>query len=101
MTIGYVSPVIGRIGSSQLPSSIHTLVEVPMADSKKAVQVQETEQEYYEFRTYKIFDFEKQQQVEEYLQTALICVCSHRRRERPQRLCLDSVSSARSVFVTQ
>ena len=41
-----------------------------MSNSKPAPQ--ETEQEYYEFRTYQVFDFEKQEQVQEYLQTALI-----------------------------
>ena len=41
-----------------------------MPDTTPATQ--ETEQEYYEFRTYKIFDFEKQEQVQDYLQNALI-----------------------------
>ena len=41
-----------------------------MSNSKPVPQ--ETEQEYYEFRTYQVFDFEKQEQVQEYLQTALI-----------------------------
>ena len=41
-----------------------------MPDTKPATQ--ETEQEYYEFRTYEIFDFEKQEQVQDYLENALV-----------------------------
>ena len=41
-----------------------------MSESKTTSQ--EIQQEFYEFRTYQIFDFEKQEQVQDYLEAALV-----------------------------